>query len=301
MMPVIVTRLVPSRELCGFSEGEFGDLLVRLAPLESARLNRNARRPGRQRAPGAGTRPQPFAIRLLVVLVSLRTTMSGRQLARLVGRDERTLRRWRDEILEVLLDHGVVLPGAPAPARSPEELTEYLRARAEDPAAYVIIDGTHTAAGRPNDWAAHRSTYYWKAHQHAARATVLADERGRALWFEAEPEGRGSPNDWPMLQAQALLLVLALSGITVLADKGYLGLQDTLEQDVWLPRKRWAGRSPSRDERIVDHAMAAARVKVDHGICALKRWGVLRTFRRHRRHYDNTGRAVLTLESLRAN
>jgi hypothetical protein len=299
MTPVIVNRLSPSRVLCGFSEVEFGDLLVRVAPFESARLDRRADAPGRQRAAGAGPKPEPFANRLLVVLFLLRATLSGRQVARLVHRDERTVRRWRDEVLEVLLAHGAPLPGALEPVRTADELTEYLRQRAEQPDEYVIIDGTHTPAARPNDWTKHRDTYYWKAHQHAARATVVADPHGTPLWFEAHPDAKGSPNDWPMLQAQALLLVLALARIPVLADKGYQGLGDVLDQDVWLPRYR-RHRPDTRDEQLQHRAMATARVKVEHALAALKRWGALRHHRRHRTHYDTTGKAILILENIRA-
>jgi hypothetical protein len=65
-------RLVPSRDLCGTTPEQFGDLLVRLAPLAEQRRRELAERPDRKRAPGAGRRPFPLWLRLLVALAHLR-------------------------------------------------------------------------------------------------------------------------------------------------------------------------------------------------------------------------------------
>ena len=66
-----VVRLGPSRELCGTTPQQFGDLLIRLAPTAEQRRRDLADRPGRRRAPGAGRPPKPFWLRLLVELTLL--------------------------------------------------------------------------------------------------------------------------------------------------------------------------------------------------------------------------------------
>lgn len=233
-------------------------------------------------------------------MVLLRTGMSGSKLAKVVGRDESTIRDWRDQVLAMLCDHGVALPGAARPVRTADELAEYLRARAEaDPGEYVIIDGTHSPASRPKGWEAQADAYYWKAHTHAARATVVTDPDGVPVWFEAEPSGRGKPNDLPMLRTQALFGVLALAGVTVLADAGYVGLSKDLDQEVWTPRPRRRGVRRSDHQRRQDRAVATARIHVEHGIARLKRWEVMGRFRRDRRTYDELGRALVALERIR--
>lgn len=299
--PVLMARLEPSRTLCGFSPSEFGGLVEALAPLEQARIDAIASRPDRVRSPGAGRRPEPFANRLLAVLVLLRTGVSNRQMAKLAGVHEWTIRDWRNQILDMLVSHGVVMPGADRPVRSPEELAVYLKARAmSDPLDYVIIDGTHTRAARPGgSWEEQREGYYWKAHTHAARGTVVTDPDGTPLWFEAEPAGRGKTNDFPMLRTQALLGVLAYAGITVLADRGYRGLDKELNQDVWIPSSRRKGTKRTRDDSICDRAIATARIHVEHGIGRLKRWDVLNRYRRHRSTYGQTGQSLIVLESIR--
>jgi hypothetical protein len=59
-------KVRPSRALCGFSPSEFAGLLIDLADV--AEQDKRAREDweGRKRAPGAGAKPQPFAVRLLV-------------------------------------------------------------------------------------------------------------------------------------------------------------------------------------------------------------------------------------------
>src|SRR4051794_14623111 len=100
-MPIQPRRLVvvePSRELCGTTREQFGELLVRLAPLAEAAKRAREQRDGRQRSPGAGQKGAAFWFRLLVALTHLRQGMPCRATARVFGVHERSVRNWRDEI-----------------------------------------------------------------------------------------------------------------------------------------------------------------------------------------------------------
>jgi DDE superfamily endonuclease/Homeodomain-like domain len=272
-------KIKPSRSLCGTSLEEFGDLLVRLAPLAEADKCARENRAGRQRAPGAGRKPTAFAVRLLVALTHVRQGSSVRATAAMFGVHERSVRRWRDELECLLVAHGVVPPDAAKPVRTLAELAEYLKAQPDD--SYVIVDGTDIPRPRPGSWEAQRPAWSGKSKRHAIKATVLADPDWNPVWFEANPTGEGRTQDIAALRSGALLGVLALAGITVLGDLGYQGLGDWTTGEVYTPRRRARGRRHlDRDSQLYNHALAQARIRVEHAIADLKRWGALRLHRR---------------------
>jgi hypothetical protein len=191
----------------------------------------------------------------------------------------------------------VVPPGADAPVRALHDLAAFLRAQPED--SYVIVDGTDVARPRPGSWQAQRPAWSGKSKRHAIKATVLADPDGNALWFEANPTGEGRTQDITALRSGALLGVLAVAGITVLGDLGYQGLGDWTTGDVYTPVRRRRGHPHlDRDSRLYNHALAQARIRVEHSIAGLKRWGALRHHRRPPATLDRTGRAITVLTSL---
>jgi hypothetical protein len=290
-------KIKPSRSLCGTTPEEFGGLLVGLAPLAEADKCAREDRAGRQRAPGAGRKPTVFAVRLLVALTHLRQGSSVRATAGIFGVHERSVRRWRDELERLLVAHGVVPPGADVPVRTLHDLAAFLRAQPED--SYVIVDGTDVPRPRPGSWQAQRPAWSGKSKRHAIKATVLADPDGNALWFEANPTGEGRTQDIAVLRSGALLGVLAVAGITVLGDLGYQGLGAWTTGDVYTPVRRRRGHPHlDRDSRLYNHALAQARIRVEHSIAGLKRWGALRHHRRPPATLDRTGRAITVLSSL---
>jgi transposase-like protein len=290
-------KIKPSRPLCGTTPAEFADLLVRLAPLAEADKYAREDRAGRVRAPGAGRKPTPFSVRLLVALTHLRQGTSVRATAGIFGVHERSVRRWRDELERLLVAHGVLPPGAAEPVRTLADLAEHLRAQPDD--SYVIVDGTDIARPRPGSWEAQRPAWSGKSKRHAIKATVLADPDGNAVWFEANPTGEGRTQDIAALRSGALLGVLALAGITVLGDLGYQGLSDWTTGDVYTPVRRTRGHPHlDRDSQLYNHALAQARIRVEHAIAGLKRWGALRHHRRPTTTLDRTGRAITVLNSI---
>lgn len=289
----------PKRDLCGLDDGEFAELLVALAPLESEDRRARQERPDRRRARGAGRKPRPFALRLLVGVTHLWLGTSVRQTAAIFGIHEWTVRSYRDETIRLLVAHGPRLPGSDGPVRSEDELLEYLRTKAAaSDVAYVITDGTETPRPRPGSWEAQRPAFSYKRRGHVVKASVLADEHGNPLWWEANPSGEGRTHDIAMLRDQGLCLVLALAGIAVVGDLGYEGLRHDLDE-VWVPVRRKPGARLRNDDRQFNHALAQARIRVEHAIARLKRWGALRHHRRVPHTYDHTGKAIVVLETFR--
>lgn len=294
-------KVTPSRDFCGMTEEEFADLLIALAPLAEQRRAERADRPDRQRAPGAGGRPKAFAFRLLVALRHTWTGLSVRRSSAGLGIHEKSVRNYRDEIEELLVTHGVIAAGADEPIRNLPDLVAHLRRVAESEDGYVVIDGTHVPRYRPGgSWEAQRAAYSSKSHDHVVKGTVVCDPDGNPIWFEANPNGEGRTHDLAMLRSGALLGVLALAGVTVLGDLGYLGLDSHTSGDVYIPVRRARGHKHlSRDDRLYNHALAVARIRVEHSIARLKRWGAMREHRRGPSAFDRTARAVTILNSFR--
>jgi hypothetical protein len=289
-------KVRPSRALCGTTIEEFADLVIRLAPLVEAARDRRLERPDRKRAPGAGVKPTPFRFRLLVALTHLRLGTSLRATGSMFGIDEKSVRNWRDELEELLVDHGVAVPDRAEPVRTLADLACWLHDRPEDD--YVIIDGTNVARPRPGDWQAQRPAWSSKSHDHVVKGTVVCDSTGNPVWFEANPNGEGRTHDIAMLRSGTLLGVLALSAVTILADQGYQGLAGEVAGDVYTPIRRKPRKRLDRDDRLYNHALAQSRIRVEHSIGRLKRWGVMRQHRRRPDTFDRVGQATVVLDSL---
>jgi DDE superfamily endonuclease len=288
-------KLSPSRELCGTTPDEFAALLVRLVPLAEQDKRSREDRPDRRRAPGAGMKPRPFSLRLLVALAHLRLGLSLRATGSIFAVDEKSVRNWRDELQRLLAAHGIEVVGR-TPIRTLDELAEYLQS--EDRA--VLIDGVEVPRLRPGGgWEAQKPAWSGKSKDHVVKGTVVTDENGAVLWFEANPSGEGRTHDISMLRAQTQLLAAVAAAWLVLADRGYQGLGHDLGQDrVATPMYRSANRKLSDGDRIYNRDQASLRIRVEHTIGRMKTWRAMRHHRRSPDRFHDTGRAIATLVSI---
>lgn len=292
--------LVPSRGLCGTTEEQFGDLLVRLAPLSVERQRRLSERPDRKRAPGAGRPPFPFWLRLLVALTHLRQGTSVRATAAIFGIHERSVRRYRDEVEELLVAHGFQPPGALRPIRTLEELAVYVGELAD---GVILVDATEVPRSTPYPWEEQKKAYSGKSKTHVVKTTVVSDQTRRPLWVEANPNGEGRTFDLTMLRSQtallALLVTLAASGVLVIADKGFRGLWKDLGTDgVLLPKRKPSGQAYSQEQWEHNRMVSSQRMPVEHAIGRMKWWRTLHYWRRKPDRFDQTSKAVGVLATL---
>lgn len=290
-------KVKPSRALCGTTPDEFGELLVRLAPLAVADKTAREARPDRKRAPGAGKKGTPFSVRLLVALSHVRQGSSVRATAGFFDVHERSVRRWRDELERLLVAHGLGVRGRRRPIRTLDDLADYLR----DNERAVLIDGVEVPRNRPGGgFAAQRPAYSGKSHRHVVKATVVTDLDGDVLWFAANPSGDGCTHDLAMLRAQRdLLWVLGLA-FAVVADRGYQGLHNDLGDDIVLTPiyRRGTNRVLDDEDRLYNRDQAGLRIHVEHAIGRMKNWRALRHHRRAPETLDRTGRAIATLTTM---
>ena len=276
-------------------------MLERLAPLVVERRCRLADRPGRRRAPGAGRPPFVLWLRLLVALSHLRQGTSVRATAGIFGIHERSVRRYRDEIEELLSDHGFCPLGARRPIRSLEDLAVYLAGLS---AGAVLVDGTEVRRWSPYPWEDQKAAWSGKSKDHVVKATVVADAGRRPVWVEANPSGEGRTNDIAMLRARDGLLAALHAGVAagtvVVADRGYPTLRRDLgEGGAITPiyaNKHHPNIPPA--DRDFNCRLSSRRMPVEHAIGRMKWRRVLSYWRRPVPAFARTVRAVGILASL---
>lgn len=275
-------------------------LLEGLAPLANLRIRERADWPGRKRAPGAGRPPKPFWMRLLVALTHLRQGTSVRATGAIFGIHERSVRRYRDEIEELLVAHGFQPPGAQTPIRASADLAAYLDAVGT---GEVLIDTTEVSRSRPGPWEEQQKAYSGKSKTHVVKATVVSDRSGLPLWVEANPSGEGKTFDLQMLLAQtslfAVLATLTATGVTVVADKGFRGLPKYLPADrLFMPKRKPDKRDYPPEDQAHNHEVSRRRIYVEHAIGRMKRWKALHYWRRSPNRFDTTARAIGILTTI---
>jgi hypothetical protein len=239
-------------------------------------------------------------LRLLVALTHLRQGTSVRGTAGIFGIHERSVRRYRDEIEELLVAHGFQPPGADRPIRSLEDLGDYV-SRLGD--GTVMVDGTEVRRWSPYPWEDQKAAWSGKSKTHVVKATVVSDASRRPLWVEANPSGEGRTNDIAMLRAQSgLMMVLAAAvaaGTVVLADRGYPTLwKDLGNEGVITPVYANKHHPISGIDHMFNRALSSMRMPVEHAIGRLKWWKALHYWRRPAAAFDRTTKAIGILAGL---
>ena len=274
--------------------------MVRLGRLVEERKRRLADRPGRVRAPGAGRRPFLFWLRLLVVLTRLRPGTSVRAAGQVFGIHERSVRRYRDEVEELLGAYGFHPPGAKRPIRTLDDLAEYVAGLAE---GTVLVDGTEVRRWSPYPWEDQKAAWSGRSKDHVVKATVVSDRGRRPLWVEANPSGEGRTSDIAMLRAQRGLLgalqVGVAAGVVVLADRGYPTLTRDLGADGAITPVYANKHHPRSDrDRLFNRALSPLRMPVEHATGRMKWWRALHYWRRPVPAFTHTAKAIGTLATL---
>lgn len=137
--------------------------------------------------------------------------------------------------------------------------------------AYVILDGTLVRIDRVGmATGADRPSYSGKHKRHGLNVQVLADPAGRLLW--ASPALPGSTHDLTAARTHGLIDVLAATGRTVFADRGYQGAGGTV-------RVPFRSRGLPAGPHAVNCAHARIRAVGERGAATLKNWRVLRRIR----------------------
>jgi hypothetical protein len=191
----------------------------------------------------------------LIVLAVLRHDQRLSDMAGVDGVSKTTVRRWRDEVVDLLAAKALRLDRA-------------LRKIAARGGEVVLIDGTLIPTRRRTG-ADNRPNYSGKHHRHGLHFLALTDERGRLIWISAARPGR--THDITAARHDHVVAHLRAAGLGALADLGFVALDDDSENPVVITGyKATKKRKLTKGQKNANKALSAARALVEHGFAHLK-------------------------------
>jgi hypothetical protein len=223
----------------------------------------------------------------VLVLAMLRHDQRLLDLAGGNGVPESTLRRWRDEMIDLLA------------ARAPR-LDRALRKIARSGGEVVLIDGTLIPTQRRTG-KANRPNYSGKHHRHGLHFLALTDEKGRLIWISAARPGR--THDATAARRDKIVQHLKAAGLGALADLGFLGVDKPKNDDdqvIVTGYKATRHRKLTPGQKQANRILAAGRAAVEHGFAHLKNWRILTKLRTDPARATALLRALLVLTNLEA-
>jgi hypothetical protein len=198
---------------------------------------------------------------------------------------ESTLRRWRDEMIDLLA------------AKAPR-LDRALRQIARRGGEVVLIDGTLIPTQRRTG-KANRPNYSGKHHRHGLHFLALTDEKGKLIWISAARPGR--THDATAARRDKIVEHLKAAGLGALADLGFNGVDKPEDPDdlvIVTGYKATRARKLTPGQKQANRILAAGRAPVEHGFANLKAWRVLTKLRTDPARATALLRALLVLTDL---
>ena len=248
--------------------------------LEGVWLQQLAQRPNRQRAVGAGAKGKLAGAerKLCFILFYLKVYPTFDVLSFFFHLDRSECCRWVHKLLPLLeqvLGRQLVLP-----KRQITSLAEFTAAFPG--ATEVLVDGMERPIQRPKRATTNRKHYSGKKQRHTRKAIVVAD-RNRRIGCLTRSK-RGARHDKRLADAKEVIQGLPAT-VSVIADSAFQGSQ---HPQLCLPRKGSKNHPLSPEDRGWNRLVAAVRVRVEHAIGGIKRFGaVANLYRNHKPRCDD--------------
>lgn len=286
--PMLRQHPVLIHAFTGVPAEAFWDMLEKMEAQFSDYETERHTRDGRQRTVGGGRKfDQPLALRTASVLAYLRLHIPQLAIALLFGLTQcdisRDLRRLLPLITAIL-----PCPVVWAVGDMPESLV--VPPSGELPGGRVLIDATEQRVSRPGKDNARRKRYFsGKKKAFTLKTQMVADGDRYFLAISAcVPGARHDKKLSDDLQTVARLP----DGCEALADKGYQGMAGQValvivrnletgigqlvpRLTVCTPFKKVAGHELTEQQAAFNAQLAAARVRVEHGIGWVKNWAIM--------------------------
>jgi hypothetical protein len=256
----------------GTSRAEINALVPLLEEVWQQHL---AQRPNRQRAKGTGAKGKLAGAerKLCFLLFYLKVYPTFDVLSFFFALHSSECCRWVHKLLPLLeqvLGRHLVLP-----KRQITSLTEF--ATAFPGATEVLVDGMERPIQRPKQASTNRKHYSGKKKRHTRKAIVVADTNRRIGGLTRSK--RGSRHDKRVADARRVIQGLPAT-VSVIADSAFQGSQ---HPQLCLPRKGSKNHPLSTEDRGWNRLVASIRVRVEHAIGGLKRFGaVANLYRNHK-------------------
>ncbi|GAQ58268.1 transposase family protein [Streptomyces acidiscabies] len=280
---------------------QLGKPVVELSgPWLARQKSRLRERRGHERlwAEGGGPDHRPvFTDRVIAALVILRFQLPHGVLAAFYGVDRSTVTRAVHEIHPLLAARGFAVPGEGGlRLRTLADVFAYAQARGVE----LRIDGTEVQVRRPRaDKPGRRAFVSGKRKQNTKKASVISDDKGRALWTGAVRPCR--MHDQTALKTDGSWdLFTQYPEVKTQVDAGYRGLAKDFPGQVTAPPKKPGKDAPAEETDAWEEARKAqpsAQIPVEHANAEHKQWRPLQRYIGRREYYDETHLAIAGLVS----
>ena len=248
-------------------------------------------------APKRGPKGMAITTRVRLALSYLREGVSIRGLARISGIPVTTLRDNIGPILEAFDRLAPLLPDGTIIGDF-DDIAWWCA----ETGGTIIVDGTELAIARPTGQVERlfglqrgvtvssgsqlglpveqRPYYSGKKKTHTLKTIAVCDAESNLLWVT--PLLGGATHDLTALRDANFPSQRADSGLDVLADSGFQGLQHDVEA-LELPTRRPRDNSElTKTDRFFNSVLSSNRVRVEHSIGRLKQWRCLTVPKQHR-------------------
>jgi len=182
--------------------------------------------------------------------------------------------KWFLPALQRTLGKELVLP-----QRKIGDAEEFVRLFPAVRAAFV--DGTERPIRRPKDSARQKENYSGKKKRHTRKNIVVNDENKRILILTQTAEGK--KHDFEIYKDEGIGDELP-DEIDCFVDLGFQGIQSVSPNlKVHIPKKKPRGGELSVEQKQHNRQISARRIRSEHAIGGVKRYGIVSEVYRNRR------------------
>lgn len=224
---------------------------------------------GRKRGIGGGRKGviKDTRVKLLFILLYIKVyptyDVAGALFGVVASRPCEWVKEYK-EILEEALGRHCALPARRI--RSIEEFRRLCPSVDE-----VIADGTERRIWRPRSRKNGKKSYSGKVKSNT-RKNVLLTTRDRKILYLSPTKG-GREHDFGHLKKTGVIGSIP-KDVDIVADKGFIGLDYLSDSKVFIPRKKPRNGALSQKEKEENALIASHRIKVEHSIGGVKRFGI---------------------------
>ncbi len=210
--------------------------------------------------------------RLAGVLAYLRLPKATlRRAGAVAGIGRSSVARALTELIPVLAGLGLAQPDGTM--LQPEDLQGWL-AEMADAGELVLLDGTVTECPGTATPSTRRLLWNFKHARYGYQSIVMVSAAGDFLGLHSG--WPGSIHELNCLDHAAFLPALVGSGVLALADRGFWGAPDRTGARFALPIGRWSKRHDQpADIQGYNYQQNSTRAPAEHGMAALKHWGIM--------------------------
>jgi DDE superfamily endonuclease/Helix-turn-helix of DDE superfamily endonuclease len=252
------------RALFGLTLEALGELFTEVLPeLLRRRQAKQAQRPNRQRAVGAGRHRhlKPYQ-EVLLTLVYLRHNVAHVVVGELFGVSADTSENTFHEVVFVLRDV--------CPANRWDAEKKWKKGGPSwtpDTVERALIDSFESPVRRPSLPARQKRVYSGKKKRHTLKTQVVTDPAGEIL--DLDPGHRGPTADKRLYDQS--IVEERYPTATKQGDLAYQGIAG-----MRVPHKKPKGGHLTEEQRAENRQLASVRVHVEHGIRRIKGWRIVR-------------------------